>query len=183
MSKLFIPIVLGTAREGRVSEIVARYVFKEITALAVFETQFVDVRDFLFGKTEEYSKSAEPWKQIMEKADGLIIVSPEYNHSFHGELKILIDSIEDEYNKKPVAVIGVSSGRIGGARMADNIKPTLLTLGMVPLSETITFPKSKELFGPDGTILDESYQKRIADLVREMEWFARTLKEARKTHA
>jgi len=182
MKKLFIPLVLGTAREGRESEKVARFVFGEISKNESLTTQFVDVRDFLFGKTEVYGKVVEPWKEIMEKADGLIIVSPEYNHSFPGELKILIDSLYDEYVKKPVAVIGVSSGGIGGARMADNIKPILVTLGMVMLPETITFPKSKELFSPDGSILDESYKKRIADLMQNMEWFARTLKEARKAH-
>ena len=52
MNKLFIPIVLGTAREGRESEKVARFVFGEISKNESLITQFVDVRDFLFGKTE-----------------------------------------------------------------------------------------------------------------------------------
>jgi NAD(P)H-dependent FMN reductase len=177
MSKLFIPLVLGTAREGRESEKVARYVLSEIVALDAFDTQFVDIRDFLFGKTAEYPKAAEPWKEIMTKADGLIIVSPEYNRGIPGELKILIDSLDEEYAKKPVAIIGTSSGKVGGARMAEHLLPTLITLGMIPLSLAILFPVVQKLFDPDGKILDDSYKKKIADMVGHLVWFAQTLKK------
>jgi NAD(P)H-dependent FMN reductase len=180
MKKLFIPLVLGTAREGRVSEKVARYVFNEISTLGVFETQFVDVQDFLFGKTAEYPEIAKPWKEIMTRADGLIIVSPEYNRGIPGELKILIDSLDEEYAKKPVAIIGVSSGKWGGARMAEAILPTIITLGMVPISPSIPFPVAQNLFGADGKILDDSYQGKIASMVKEITWYAQVLKEARE---
>lgn len=176
---LFIPLLLGTAREGRESEKVAKYVFKEISALNLFATQFVDVRDFLFGKTEVYPDIAKPWKEIMTKADGLIIVSPEYNRGIPGELKILIDSLDEEYIRKPVAIIGASSGKVGGARMAESILPTLVTLGMIPITPSITFPVVQKLFAPDGSINDDSYKQRIADMAKEITWFANTLKGTR----
>jgi NAD(P)H-dependent FMN reductase len=178
MSKLFIPLVLGSAREGRESEKVARYVFNEITAVNAFETQFVDVRDFLFGKTAEYPEAATPWKEIMTRADGWIIVSPEYNRGIPGELKILIDSLDEEYAKKPVAIVGVSSGKMGGARMAEHILPTLITLGMIPLSPALLFPVVKTLFDSDGNILDDSYKKKIADMVEQMVWYAQALRKS-----
>ncbi len=180
MQKLFIPILLGTAREGRESEKVAKYVLSEISAHPEIETQFVDVKDFLFGHSGKYSEAATPWKAIMEKADGLIIVSPEYNHSFPGELKILIDSISKEYVKKPVVVIGVSDGRIGGARMLDHIKPILATLGMVSLASIIIFPTVPTAFKADGTPIDETYATKMQKLAKEMVWFAKMLKEGRK---
>lgn len=180
MKKLFIPIVLGTAREGRISEKVAHYVFNEVSALDTFGTQLVDVKDHLFGKTAEYSEAAKGWKDIMTKADGLIIVSPEYNRGIPGELKILIDSLDEEYIKKPVAIVGVSSGKWGGSRMAEAILPTLVTLGMVPISPSIPFPVAQNLFDADGKILDDSYGTKIASMVKEMSWYAEVLKDARE---
>ncbi len=179
MNNLFIPIVLGTAREGRESEKVARYVLAELTALGQFQTQLVDVRDFLFGKTEVYPEAAKPWKEIMTKADGLIIVSPEYNRGMPGELKILLDSLDDEYVKKPVAIIGVSSGKWGGSRMAEAILPTLVTLGMVPVSPSLPFAVVQNLFDESGKILDDSYKAKIASMAKELIWFAQTLKQGR----
>ncbi len=181
MSKLFIPLLLGTAREGRRSEQVARNVFGEISTLDLFDTQFVDVRDHLFGKTEEYPEVAGPWKEIMAKADGLIIVSPEYNRGVPGELKILLDSLEDEYFKKPVAIFGVSSGTVGGMRMAESILPTLINLRMVPITPAIGFPTIKELFDTDGKPVGvQSYQKRIGSLMKDLVWYAEILKKARE---
>lgn len=180
MSKLFIPILLGTAREGRVSEQVAKYVFNEVSALGAFDTQLIDVRDFLFGKTAEYSEESKPWQDIMTRADGLIIVSPEYNRGVPGELKILIDTLDEEYAKKPVSIIGVSSGKWGGSRMAEAILPTLVTLGMVPVPPSIPFPVAQKMFSEDGTILDDSYKGKIASMVKELVWYAEVLKAARE---
>jgi NAD(P)H-dependent FMN reductase len=86
------------------------------------------------------------WKEIVKKSQGLIIVSPEYNHSFPGELKILLDSLSDEYERIPVAICGVSIGKFGGACMIDHIKQVLVHLGMIPISLSVNFSLVKEAF-------------------------------------
>lgn len=178
MKKLFIPLVLGSARDGRESEKVARFVYGELVALGICETQFIDVRDFLFGKTVDESEvQVKVWQGIALKADGFIIVSPEYNHSFPGELKILLDSLDEEYIGKPVGLCGVSSGQFGGARMIDHIKPVLIELGMVPLRTCIHFPKVEELMFHTDSAHDEVYKKRIARLVEEVISIAMRLKK------
>lgn len=181
MKKPFIPVVLGTAREGRVSETVARYVVQQIAASGLCETQLVDVKDFLFGKTAVYAEQTEPWKALMAKADGLVIVSPEYNRGIPGELKIMIDSLVKEYDKKPVALVGVSSGSWGGSRMAEQVLPTLVALGMIPVGPAVLFPRAQELFTPTGEVLDASYDSKIAALIAKLVTFAETLAPARTT--
>jgi len=180
MKKIFIPIVLGTAREGRISEKVAKFVFKEISDLNYFETELIDVKDFLFGKTATYSEASKPWQNIMKKADGLIIVSPEYNHGIPGELKILLDSLDQEYKNKPVAIVSVSSGSWGGSRMADSILPTLITLGMFPISPSLPFPMAQNLFDQNDQIIDNSYKSKIESLVKNISWYAEVLKTPRE---
>ena len=80
MEKLFIPIVLGTAREGRQSEKVARFLLEEAKKQPDIETTFVDVKDFLFGHTAriaDCNPGAKPWQEIADRADGFLFVVPE----------------------------------------------------------------------------------------------------------
>ena len=70
----------------------------------------------------------------VERADGLIIVAPEYNHSFPGLLKHVLDTNLKEYIHKAVGVCGVSAGPFGGARMIQSLVPVLRELGLVRFS-------------------------------------------------
>ncbi len=167
-------LVLGTARVGRQSEKVAKFVFAHLQNRSDLTVEFVDVRDHLFGATE--GGDVAPWQSIAAKADGFIIVSPEYNHSFPGELKILIDSLDEEYRHKPVGICSVSSGSFGGVRMADHIKPVLIDLGMVVIKKAVQFPNVETLFDEAGLPADaDRYHKRITEFADELIWFAQKL--------
>src|SRR3990167_9375115 len=105
MSPLFIPIVLGTARRERQSEKVASFLFGELKRFDGIESDIIDVKDFMNAQTVPpwvSNSSIAFWKESMARADGLIIVMPEYNHGYPGELKILLDSLYQEYMYKPV---------------------------------------------------------------------------------
>src|SRR5262245_58802077 len=118
-TKLSIPVILGTARSGRESEKVAKFVH-EFAVQHGFLTELVDVRDYLQSFTEE--KELTAWKEKATAADGFIIVSPEYNHGYPGELKMFLDSAYVEYNHKPLGIVGVSDGMAGGIRMAEQLR-------------------------------------------------------------
>ena len=51
----------------------------------------------------------------MNKADALVVVSPEYNHGYSGLLKHVLDSCLKEYIHKAVGIVGVSAGPFGGS--------------------------------------------------------------------
>ena len=65
-------------------------------------------------------------------ADGVIIVSPEYNWSIPGGLKNAIDwvsKLEDQpFKDKPVAIQSCSPGPLGGARMQYHLRMSLTTI-------------------------------------------------------
>jgi NAD(P)H-dependent FMN reductase len=115
----------------------------------------------------------------MKKADGLVIVTPEYNHGYPGPLKEMLDALYDEYAKKPVAVCGVSSGGLGGARVVEQIRQVAITLKLVPISEAVYFSNCRELFNEDGSIKDPSYDERCTKMFEELFWYARVLKDGR----
>jgi NAD(P)H-dependent FMN reductase len=172
--KLLIPLLLGSGREGRRSEKVAHFVADKMRA-AGFETPFVDVRDYVTGVTyhsRQIQPPMMPWRDLMARADGLIIVTPEYNHGFPGELKILLDSVLDEYERKPVGICGVSAGRAGGARAIEQVRDVVIALQMVPLTNAPTF-------GNVGKFDPAENDKYVDPLIEEMRWFATVLKPAR----
>ena len=182
MDTLFIPILLGTAREGRRTENAAKFVFEEAKKDGRFETQFLDVRDFVTIPKTEGTMSPErlkEWSKIMARADGLIIVSPEYNHGYPGELKLMIDELYDEYKHKPMGLCGTGGG-LGGARAVEMLRIVAIELHMVPLNNAVYFSNIKTLFDENGKIQDASYADRLKKLFNELVWYAEVLKAARE---
>jgi len=144
-----------------------------------FASSLVDVRDFTTPATVEPEAESEPgkrWEEIVTSANGLIIVTPEYNGSFPGELKILLDKISKVYRLLPVAVCGVSAGGTGGIRVVDHLRHVLVKLGMVPTSSAVQFTKVEELFDAEGKITDERYARRLGKLFDELQDYAQRLR-------
>jgi NAD(P)H-dependent FMN reductase len=173
---MFIPIILGTAREGRKSEKAARYMLRETQKLEGVETEILDVRDF----PKETSKA---FAENMARADALIIVAPEYNHSYPGELKTMLDMAYKEYHRKPIGICGVSMGGLGGARMVEQLRLVTIEFHMVPIREALYFSGIGKLFAEDGFITDESYADRVKAFHEELLWYAKALKHAREVGA
>lgn len=164
-----IPIILGTIREGRQSEKAASFMLKK-TLEKGFESEIIDVRDYLFKNKERLSEK-------IKKADALIFVFPEYNHGYPGELKIMTDMLYSEYKGKPVGFCGVSSGGLGGARAVEQMRLVVIEFHMVPIREAVYFSNIKELFDDKGGIRDDSYNKRTDLFLEELSDYARKLKK------
>src|SRR5260370_35936085 len=98
---LFLPVILGTARQGRESEHVAKLVYEQTKKRAGVETEFIDVRTLPMKLDDagEQMKDAK-FSATIGRCDGLIIVTPEYNHSFPGLLKHALDRNLQEYIHK-----------------------------------------------------------------------------------
>ncbi len=176
---MYIPIILGTARQGRQSEKAAKFIEQE-TKKAGLDTEIIDVRDYKTGVTDNTENSQTAFKEKISKASGVIIVSPEYNRGYPGELKILLDTLYEEYAKKPVGICGVSSGMFGGARMVEMLKKVCIELHMVPIRESVYFSKIKDLFSEENKIKDDSYHKKTEKFLEELIWYASVLEKSRK---
>lgn len=177
-----IPIILGTARKGRRSVNVANYLLKQAIKYG-FESEIIDVRDFRIGATDATEKSdkAQKLAKIINKGDGIIIVSPEYNHGYPGELKMMIDMLYKQYSRKPVAFAGVSIGKMGGARAVEQLILLAVGVNMVPIKQVLYFPMVQDLFNEKGEIQDEAYDRRVKAFFDEITWYAKALKDARQS--
>ncbi|MGH9957011.1 MAG: NADPH-dependent FMN reductase, partial [Pyrinomonadaceae bacterium] len=142
-----------------------------------------DVADFDFPQND-YGQGLKElcpaWKEAVIEADGLVIVSPEYNHGYPGTLKAVLDLLLKEYIHKAVAFVGVSAGPWGGTRVVEAMVPMVRELGLAVTFTDLNFPKVQTKFADDGTLLDQAYEQRVNDFLEELVWMSRVLKWGRE---
>src|SRR5580765_2557751 len=86
--RLFIPVILGTTRAGRMSENVANLITSELAMRDGVETELIDIAKLPFSVLGEGEKIKNPtFSETIMRADALVIVTPEYNHGYPGSLK------------------------------------------------------------------------------------------------
>jgi NAD(P)H-dependent FMN reductase len=183
MDELWLPVLLGTNRRERKSVHVANWLVSEMSQRPEIQTSLFDVKDFALPGDDYGSgiKDRFPeWRDSIIKADGLVIISPEYNHSYPGTLKSVLDLLLKEYIHKSVAFVGVSAGPWGGTRVIEAMVPMVRELGLVATFTDLNFPFVQNLFDQNGTLLDSAYTKRVAAFLDELIWMSRVLKWGRE---
>lgn len=180
MNKLFIPVLLGTTRPKRESVKAAKLVEKIGKTIDEIEVQLVDPSDYHFPFDGNDEENKDPrYSELTKKADGFFIVTPEYNHSFPGSLKRMLDSELSNYIHKPVTFAGVSNGIFGGARAIEALTSTVREMGLVATFSDVYFPQVQNLFDEKEDIKDDGYVKRINRAYTELIWMAKALKWGR----
>ena len=178
---LVIPVILGTARQGRQSENVARFVFEQTKKRVDVETELIDVRELPMRLDDagEQMKDAA-FSAMIEHCDGIILVVPEYNHGYPGLLKHALDMNLKEYIHKAVGICGVSAGPFGGARVIEALLPVMRELGLVTIFEDVNFGNIGTLFDERGKLLDNNFIRRIDMFLDELIWMAKVLRYGRE---
>jgi NAD(P)H-dependent FMN reductase len=169
---MYIPIILGTAREGRQSEKVANFMLQETIKNGI-ESEIIDVRDYRIDATDSRGElpQAKKFAEKIIKSNALIIVSPEYNHGYPGELKMMLDMLYKEYAHKPIGFCGVSIGILGGARMVEQLRLVSIEYHMIPIREALYFSGVQNLFEENGNIKDVSYSDRVKVFLSELDLY------------
>src|SRR3979490_3399069 len=168
---LLIPVLPGAVPQGRAREDAAKFVFEETKKRAGVESEFIDLRTLPMKLDDAGEQMKDPkFSATVERCDGLIVVTPEYNHSFPGLLKHALDMNLKEYIHKAVGICGVSAGQLGGARVIETLLPVMRELGLVTIFEDVNFAKVGTLFDERGNLLDESYVGRVDRFLDELIW-------------
>jgi NAD(P)H-dependent FMN reductase len=178
---LFIPVILGTVRKGRMSHFAARLVCSEIARRPGVETELIDISSLPLPVDDagEVIKDAS-FSAKMNRADALAIVSPEYNHGYSGLLKHVLDTCLKEYIHKAVGIIGVSAGPFGGTRGIQDLLPVMRELGLINIFWDVNFSNVQSVFDSDGNLLEKPYVTRIDKFLKELIWMAKTLRYGRE---
>ncbi len=183
MDKLNLPVLLGTNRKLRNSVHAAKWLVDKMEKRADIETRLFDVSEFALPQ-DDYGQGLKDqfpeWRDAIIQADGLVIVSPEYNHGYPGVLKAVIDLLLKEYIHKAVALVGVSAGPWGGTRVIESMVPMVRELGLAVTFTDLNFPAIQKKFDEQGKLQDPAYEQRAKDFLDELVWMSRTLKWGRE---
>jgi len=111
-------------------------------------------------------ETVEHFRKMLTDADGILIVSPEYNYSIPGGLKNAIDwasrGEDSPLLKKPVAVIGATTGLWGTVRMQMAFHNVFLFLDMKPVYKPeVLVAQAEKKFDKDGNLIDETAKKLV----------------------
>lgn len=162
----------GSLRKGSFNKMLLRAaveVAPEEVELEVFDLEGIppfnqDLESMPHEKLKEF-------KAKIKAADGLLIVTPEYNYSVPGVLKNAIDSASrppgtSPFEEKPVAIMGASIGMLGTARAQYHLRQTMVILNAFPLNRPeimVTFAEKK--FDATGRLTDETTREKVKDLL------------------
>ncbi len=184
---LFLPVLHGTVREASQSRNVARWVVGELARRPDVETRLFDPRELSLGNLNlreweipEPGPALRSFVVEMDRADGFVVVLPEYNRGIPGALKNLLDHLYDEWNRKPFGIISTGA-TFGGIRGAEQLREIVGGLSGIPIPGFLAVPDVWESFGPDGPRTDPSgWREKFETFAQELEWYARALRFARK---
>ena len=121
-------------------------------------------------------------KRRVRAADAILFATPEYNHSFPGVLKNIIDWAsrpfgESAWAGKPVAVIGCSSGVAGTARAQAHLRQVFVTLDMPALNQPqVLIANAAQKFDAEGNLTDEATKALIRQLLQNLAAWTRKLR-------
>lgn len=173
-----IAILSASVRTGRKSHRVAQYFRDFIEANKIGNPSIIDLDAYkfpLFGERLRYQeKPAEDVQEFAAKfnsANGLLIVTPEYNGGYPASLKNAIDLFTTEWYHKPVAIATVSSGMFGGSQVITSLQFTLWKLHALVAPAVFPVPKVDDAFDENGKPMDkEASDKRATNFLKELTW-------------
>ena len=116
----------------------------------------------------------------IERADALLIVTPEYNYSIPGVLKNTIDWLsrtpKQPFNRKPTAVMGASQGLFGTARCQYHLRQVFTALNALMLNRPeVMIASAQTKFDADGKLTDQATREHIAKLLQALADWTRLL--------
>ena len=186
-----IGIIAASVREGRRGFAFAQWIHRLASQREV-AAELVDLRDWPLGPYDQKSPPAmlEPtyaegtlprrWAELVRGLDGFVMVTPEYNHGYPGQLKNAIDWLFPAWHHKPVAFV-TYGGFAAGARAAEQLTLVTTEVRMVPVRDQVNIRMIGLQPDEHGAPTEELYAKRAGALLDELVWFARVMREARAT--
>ena len=173
-----IAILSASVRAGRHSHRVALYFKKYIEENDLATVDVLDLNEYQFPVFNERLKfQTNPSALVTEfaskikSADGVIIVTPEYNGGYPAALKNVVDLLYDEWRRKPIAISTVSDGSFGGTQVITSLQFTLWKIRSWTVPAMFPVPKVVDAFDENGNAKDKiGTDKRAKGFLSELLW-------------
>lgn len=177
MKPLKLVLILGSVRPDRFSDVIGNWATAEIERQGRFSLEMLDPR------RDWPAVDSLQIRAVLERADAFLIVTPEYNHSFPGPLKVVIDTADTQWAAKPVAFVSYG-GLSGGLRAVEHLRGVFSELDAVSVRESVSFQNPWETLGHDRRPTDTDRQHRaMGRMLSRLDWWSRALANAREAEA
>jgi NAD(P)H-dependent FMN reductase len=185
-----IGIVVGSTREGRFSERAAAWFHGIAARRADLDFEIIDLRDYPMPFFNEPAspawvppkdEAAMRWAAKLADLDGIVFVTPEYNHGYSAVLKNALDYAFQQYNRKPAAFVGY--GGVGAARAIEQLRLVAIELQMAPVPKSVNIGMTEFLGiwqqGKDFADFPHLEQAAVA-LLDDLSWWSHSLRAGRQ---
>lgn len=180
-------IISASVRIGRNSHRVALFFKKFIEENKLGTAEIADLNEYQFPVFNErlmYQKDPAPkvleFAGRVKKADGVIIVTPEYNGGYPASIKNIVDLLYDEWHHKPIAISTVSGGNFGGSQVITSLQFTLWKIRALTVTAMFPVPNVHKGFAEDGTPANAEFEnKRATSFINELLWFIKAAEKMR----
>ena len=174
---LNIALIYGSTRRGRFCDTVVRWAAAALERDAQLQLQLID--PVAFAMPLDDAGSAPGLKQALQRADGFIVVTPEYNHGYPAPLKALIDAFSEPWHAKPVAFVAYG-GVSGGLRAVEQLRQVFAEVHAMTIRDCVSFASASEQFDRDGVLQSaERATRTMARMLLQLKWWASVLRDAR----
>lgn len=184
-------VLTGSVREGRVGPTVAHWIGRRAEEDGRFEVERIDLAEFPlplvmpgWGATGD-AETVRNEKEIarrLDAADAVVVVTPEYNHSFPAALKNAIDWFREEWATKAVALVSYG-GKSGGIRAAEQLRQVFPELHAVTVRDALSFAGAGDAFDAEGRPRDPDAGAAAGAMLGQLAWWAETLRDGRSRRA
>jgi len=179
---LNIAIVVGSVRTGRHSHKAAYFLEKKLNERKDVSVKVIDLIKYeipileeRLGRTDNPPAAVKEAAGILDSADAIILVSPEYLGGISGVLKNFLDYYLMEISAKPIGVVTASGGKLGGINASHEMQKLILAIGSYPMPKKFLVPFVHEAFDDEYNILNDETAKSAEMFTNEFLWFAHTI--------
>lgn len=179
--RLTLALIYGSARDGRFCDTVADWPLRHLPDMIEADILTVDPAHLNAGSSMARTEVERRIGRDLARADGFLVVTPEYNHGYPAALKELIDCYQKPWSAKPVAFVSYG-GVSGGLRAVEQLRQVFAEVGAATTRETVSFANAWEQFDAEGNPrAPEDVLRRLRALVVQLDWWMTTLKHGRDT--
>lgn len=170
-----IAVIIGSTREGRAGDTVAGWFLDRARKRDDLRIEVLDLAEYDFPQhyPEEATPQMTAFTTAIGRADGFVVVTPEYNRSFPASLKQAIDYAYDEWHAKPVGFVSYGC-RSRGHYAVEALRVVFAELHTTAVREEVAV----DLFDAR----DERDEHAVTTMLDQLGWWARALRGARAAH-
>jgi NAD(P)H-dependent FMN reductase len=183
-SPLHLAVIVGSTRDGRLGSTVAQWFVDQCEPRADLTLDLIELADVHLPPVFPSGRDAvvTAYAERIDRADAIVVVTPEYNHGYPASLKQAIDLVHREWFAKPVGFVSYG-GISGGLRAVEQLRLVFAEVHAVTIRNTVSFHDAWHRFHSSGEPVEPDGCNAAAKLmVDQLVWWATALHTARASH-